>query len=203
MNRKITFIGDSFVKGVGDSEKGGWTRRAASELGQQWEATHRGVGGDNIRSVLNRFPNDVPNAHQTLVVHVGMNDSRTRPSLGGLNEVPKREFSVALLSLHYVARAKRANPMILMGLTPVDQSRTTPYKEDKIYANKEVRAYDRLIRDFARSRKHVFVPLYDQILAAGGPTKFTADGVHPSPEGHALIAQRFLSFFSRLTHDTR
>jgi lysophospholipase L1-like esterase len=190
--RKIIFIGNSFVEGVGDSERGGWTRRVALGLSYEWDAIHRGVGGDNIKGVLNRFPTDVIlNDPKIVVVEVGINDSRVRPSLGNANEVPTNEFSIALETLDNIVKTRNINKLVMIGLTPVNEKMTTPYKEDKIYLNKEILKYNKLIQKFSHSKEHFFVSLYNEFLAAGGPAKLTVDGLHPSSEGHALIAKRF------------
>ena len=192
----IAFIGNSFVEGVGDTTEGGWTRRVTRQLTQNWNSIHKGIGGDNIRAVLNRFQTDALSYNpQIVVVEVGINDSRIRSSLGNLNEVPPWEFSAALVTFNSIVKARNIRYLLLMGLTPVDEARTTPYKEDKIYLNREIRLYDKLLQEFTISKNHVFVPLYDQFAKEGGATKLTVDGVHPSPEGHALIAENFQKIF--------
>lgn len=197
MNRTIMFVGDSFVEGVGDIVQGGWTRRVGHVLAKEgWNSIHKGVGGDNIRSMLNRLPEDlVSNVPYAVVVQVGINDSRVRPSLGNLNEVPMQEFSAALVTLQAIITRKKIARLFVMGLTPVDEKRTRPYKEDKIYLNRHVRRYEHIIGSFCRLKRHFFVPLFDRFVDAGGAAELTLDGLHPSPKGHELIAKLFEASF--------
>jgi lysophospholipase L1-like esterase len=189
MKKRIVFVGNSFVEGVGDDVSGGWTRRLAEELPPSWTAIHTGIGGDNIRSVLNRFSEDVlVHEPDVIVMEVGINDSRLRESLGNLNEVPPKEFVAGLESVNLFARQKRVLSVIIVGLTPVDERRTNPYKEDKAYVNREIRKYDRLLRKFARANKRQYVPIFRRFARSGGGERLTIDGVHPSPDGHKLIA---------------
>jgi lysophospholipase L1-like esterase len=46
----------------------------------------------------------------------------------------------------------------------------------------------------AQTAGATFVPLqaaFDAAAARGGPAHWLADGVHPTPAGHALIAERW------------
>jgi len=199
----LAFVGDSFVEGVGDEQHGGWTRRIVEQLPPGWHTVHKGIGGDNIRAILNRLYDDVlVHDPQVVVVEVGINDSRIRPSFGNLNEVPSREFEVSLDTLGRILEAG-SRKLVLVGLTPVDETRTNPYKEDKIYLNEWIRRYDGLLGEFARSRGAPFVSLYDEFVSRGGPRELTVDGLHPSPAGHTFIAERASGVLSQVLASTK
>ena len=89
MDNHILIIGNSFVEGVGADGKNGW----AQILSTQYKSnmTISGVGGDTIKKILARFPKILDKKHQLVILEVGINDSRYRPSLKS-REVELTEF---------------------------------------------------------------------------------------------------------------
>lgn len=189
--KTIVFIGDSIIEGAGDDEHGGWTRRVATLLPEGWRTVHAGVGGNTIVDILARMESDCLAYDPTLIVlGVGMNDARLLPSRGNANEVPLHEFEAGLDRFVDILERRNKNKDILVGLTPVDEKRTMFYEDDHLYTNRAIRDYDLVLQEFAATNGLPYVPVFDDFITHGGDEKLTADGLHPNPEGHQLIADR-------------
>jgi lysophospholipase L1-like esterase len=182
--KTIVFVGDSITEGAGDDEMGGWTRRLAPKLPAHIRAVHAGVGGDSILLVLQRMQRDVL-AHDPdlIVLAVGINDSHTDSR--GLNWVERGEYERGLDRFADLAGSR---PVVLVGLTPIDDARTTPLAEDTIYTNQASIEYDAILRSFAKRRGFTYIPIAVHFEREGGAAALTTDGLHPTPRGHQLIA---------------
>jgi len=185
--KTIVFIGDSITAGAADHERGGWTRRVAATLPEEWEAVHAGVGGDTILLLLERLEQDaLLYKPDILVVAVGINDSRRYTA--GRYEVTLEAFERGLAE--FAGRMAESNArVVIVGLTPVDEPRTLPIAEDLHYTQIAVRDYDAALQRFAHQHGFAYVPLIPAFELAGGAAQLTADGLHPTPAGHALIAE--------------
>ncbi|MCW5874232.1 MAG: hypothetical protein KIS88_06260 [Anaerolineales bacterium] len=185
--KTIVFIGDSITEGAADHESGGWTRRLAATLPDDWEAVHAGVGGDTIYLILERLEQDaLIYKPDILVLAVGINDSRRYTA--GRYEVTLEDFEHGLAE--FARRvAESGARVIVVGLTPVDEPRTLPIAEDLHYTQIAARDYDAALQRFAEQHGYGYVPLMAAFELAGGAAQLTSDGLHPTPAGHALIAE--------------
>lgn len=182
--KTIVFVGDSITEGAGDDEKGGWTRRLESKLPPHVRAVHAGVGGDSILLILQRAQRDVF-AHdpQLIVLAVGINDSHLDGT--GANWVERGEYE---RGLDRFADLAGELPLVVVGLTPIDDVRTSPIADDAIYTNQASIEYDAILRAFAARRGFVYVPIAEHFAREGGAGQLTTDGLHPTPRGHQIIA---------------
>jgi lysophospholipase L1-like esterase len=182
--KTIVFVGDSITEGAGDDEKGGWTRRLAPRLPAHVRAVHAGVGGDSILLILQRMQRDVlDHDPQLIVLAVGINDSHTNNA--GLNWVERAEYERGLDRFADLAGER---PIILVGLTPIDDARTSPIAEDTFYTDRASVEYDAILRGFAQRRGFTYIPIAEHFQRGGGAAQLTTDGLHPTPRGHQLIA---------------
>lgn len=187
----IVFIGDSITEGAADHERGGWTRRLAATLPDGWEAVHAGVGGDTIFHILARLEQDaLMYQPDILVLAVGINDSRRYTA--GRYEVKLENFERGLAE--FASRmaghaTRKATRILIVGLTPVDEPRTLPIAEDLHYTQIAASDYDAALRRFAAQHGYGYVALMPAFEQAGGAARLTSDGLHPTPAGHALIAE--------------
>ena len=181
---KILVIGNSFVEGVGATDKKGWAFLLKEEAPLH-DFILSGVGGDNILKILNRVSN-VPNIQFDIVIlEVGLNDSRFRPSLQD-NEVPLNSFSEKLMEFHLFFKSKNEKcENIFLGLTHVNEGLTNPYKKDKHYLNDLIEQYDGAVKKVASQigARYFSVPVLADNL------NNLSDGLHPSDTGHALIKE--------------
>jgi lysophospholipase L1-like esterase len=178
--KRILIIGDSFVEGVGGVDSCGWAHEIQRSF-PDFEFVVSGEGGDNTVKLLTRWPKSKFNI---IVVQIGTNDSRFRPSISD-HEITPGRFSSNLSKI--IGKARRRNSaksVLLVGLFFVDEGLTVPYKEDKIYQNDSIKKYDSLIERAASSNSAKFVSL----SSVERNNSLLADGLHPSPDGHAQIA---------------
>jgi lysophospholipase L1-like esterase len=181
---KIEVIGDSFVEGVGDNS-GGWAARLGRMPG--FEVTSFGVGGDNTVDLLQRL-SSLGSGADLILVEIGVNDSRHRPSLGD-SEIPLADFTSNVKKIAHDLLGK-SQRVAFLGLTRVDESRTDPYKDDKHYRNDLIANYDAELIKLAGEGYFEYVPVPN---LADDPT-LIFDGLHPSSQGHMQLLTAVLAF---------
>ncbi len=181
MTSRVLAFGDSFVEGVAATADHGWAQQLGATTSSDW--TISGVGGDTTAKLLARAPDLPPQAYHTVLIEVGLNDSRYRPSLGG-NEVSLQQFrdNLALLIAHFRPSAGRIG---FLGITHVDERFTRPYKDDKYHTNEDAAIYDAALREACAANDVDYVPIPK---LADTPGLLVADGLHPSDDGHRAIA---------------
>jgi lysophospholipase L1-like esterase len=79
------------------------------------------------------------------------------------------------------------NHVMLVGLGRVDEAVTVPYKPDKSYINEDIARYDEVLQSLG-GHSVTYIPIPAFINAETRP-RTLADGLHPSPHGHELIAR--------------
>lgn len=183
---KTLIIGDSFVEGVDAAGKYGWAQQFKDHFVAH-DVVISGIGGDNIEKILKRL-NPYQNRFDCVLLEVGVNDSRYRPSKDG-NEIEMSKFADDLIKFIRYFRTLNSNVFIgILGLTRVDEKQTAPYKEDKYYLNKNIIEYDKLIEDVCKKEKVVHLPV-PTLLDSDG---LLSDGIHPSTKGHKILFQSIL-----------
>lgn len=191
----ITDCGRSREAAPGDS--GGWGNgyvyQLAARLGADladYELTfsNKGISGNRIYDLEKRLESDVVSLKPNLVsILIGINDTWRRYDSGVVS--PTNEFAASYRRiLEKLASAEMEIVLLEPFLLPVPDDRRA-WREDldpKIH----------IIRDLAREFEAIYVPL-DGIFAAASTRRemgfWLPDGVHPSPSGHALIAEAWLS----------
>jgi lysophospholipase L1-like esterase len=188
--KTIVFVGDSITEGAADHEQGGWTRRVAAKLPTDWKVVHAGISGNTILDILARLESDVLSHKPDLIVlAVGINDSRHYPSRGNAKEVALADYAAGL---ERFADATDGHKVVIVGLTPIDDIRTSPIEEDLVYSQQGSFEYDATLREFADKYGFPYIaitPLFDE---GGGAVDLTNDGLHPTPVGHQIIADAVL-----------
>jgi len=194
--KKILITGDSFVEGVGASGSG-WAQQFATEQSSHAKVAVHGVGGQSSADLLTRIDGELAMAPDIVIVNIGTNDSRWRPSLGG-HQVALSDFRRNLETLIARIGQCRAQP-VFVSLTRVDEARTDPYKDDKIYRNAYLEIYAEAIADTVPAHGgHVLaVPA----LATAPGT--LSDGLHPSDHGHSLLLVAIRSGLDAIANNTR
>jgi lysophospholipase L1-like esterase len=149
---------------------------------------NRGVSGNKVPDLEARWEADtIALAPDVLSILIGVNDywhTRTHGYTGTAADY-ERQYG-ALLG----ATRQRLPHVQLVVLEPfvlqtgaVDGTWLVPLEERRAIAAR-----------VAQTAGATFVPLqaaFDAAAARGGPAHWLADGVHPTPAGHALIAERW------------
>lgn len=180
-----TYLGDGYVGMVAASFAARYPQRQVQFL-------NRGVSGDRVRDLHARWEKDCLALQPDWVsILIGINDTWRRYDRHDPTSVEAFTAAYRALLEATIARGIRVilcEPFLL----PVS-AKQRAWREDldpKIGA----------IRQLAQEYRAWFLPL-DELFAQAAtrrkPTFWMPDGVHPSPAGHALIAQAWLETFRR------
>ncbi len=149
---------------------------------------NRGISGNRVSDLKDRWQEDCIDIQpNVLSILVGMNDTWRRYDSGMSRSV--EEFKDIYRSILETAREKTSAKIMIMEpfLLPM-QPGQKEWRED---LNPKIMA----VRELAVEFGVPYVPLDGLFAAASARAPFdrwTVDGVHPSPAGHALIAKAWL-----------
>jgi acyl-CoA thioesterase I len=160
--RGVVFLGDSITSGDGVAPDVTFPHRLGVALGVPvWNA---GISGDTATGALRRLDADVlVHRPRVVVVELGVND-----------EVDyHRPAPETLATLRQIARRlRKSGAAVVLVYTPFGDFDREVYRQG--------------LRDIARrERARLVEDFYDGIVPA-----LTVDGIHPTAEGHALLARR-------------
>jgi acyl-CoA thioesterase I len=183
-DRRVCFIGDSYVAGVGDPEHRGWVGRVVAEShrdGRPVTAYNLGVRMDTSEDVRRRLPVEtgvrwVVGCDNRMVVSFGVNDATEVD--GAVRVAPER--SVANLRGIAEDAAAQGVPLLVVGPPPVADS-------DQ---NDRIEALDERFAEEVFPYVSVFGALHlerDWMRAV-----VLGDGAHPGAAGYDLLAELVL-----------
>lgn len=204
----ILFQGDSITDCGRNREDGGdlgrgYTMMLAGMLqylypDKQIACINRGIGGDRVVDLQRRWETDCLSLKPTLLsIYVGINDAASRYSRNDPTSV--EQFEHGYRELLTAAKEKLSARIVLIEpfVLPVSDDRAT-WRED---LDPKIHAVRKLAREFGAA----YVPLdglFAQAAARAPMAYWAADGVHPSPAGHALIADAWLEAVNRSSSET-
>lgn len=186
---KILAFGDSLTAGYGLNQGEGFTdqlQAALRKMGRDVTVINGGVSGDTSAGGLSRIDWALADRPQVVIVELGANDmlrgidpANTRANLDGI-----------------VTKAKATGAKILL----------CGMKAQRNLGPEYVRKFDAIYPDIAQKQN---VPLYpffmDGIVNPDGSANaalLQGDGMHPTPEGAALIVKKLLPVLLPLLSDT-
>ena len=186
----------------------GYPLLVASQLGAQepgrYEFLNRGISGNRVVDLDARIKRDCINLRPDVIsILIGVND--VWHELGEHNGVDAPKFRrVYEGMLQEITHALPGVKLIL--LEPyVLQGPATLENWDTF--RQEVDLRREVVRDLAKSyweKQDLYIPcidtqkLFDEAAARSCPGVWSADGVHPTPAGHWLLAQEWLRCFKEL-----
>ncbi len=196
--QKIVFIGDSITaaerQGASAPYGSGYVSMIRNFLLARYPELHlnvinKGVGGDTVRNLDQRWEQDVVTEHpKWLSVCIGINDV-WRHFAGNTQEaVPVAEYEATLRRLLKRAQDATGAKLIL----------AEPYMIEKDQANLMRRlmvVYGQIVDSIASDFNAKLVrtlAAFDTALTTTQPTDWADDHIHPNLPGHALIALAFL-----------
>lgn len=201
-NDHVLFFGDSITdcgrnRDAAPGDFQGWGNGYVHQLAARLSAdladtdltfSNRGIGGNRVYDLESRLQSDVlAQSPDVVSILIGINDVWRRFDSGVVSET--KEFAASYRRILEKLSAAQIE-IILMEpfLLPVPADRRA-WRGD---LNEKIDA----IRDLAREFETTLVPL-DGIFAAASTRRdsefWLPDGVHPTPAGHALIAEAWLS----------
>ncbi len=149
---------------------------------------NRGIAGDRAVNLRARWQTDCLELRPTWVsILIGINDTWRRYDSNDATQTQVYEEAYRALlesviaNLH--ARLILCEPFVL------------PVLEDRMTWREDLDPKIAVVRKLAREYQAILLPsdgIFAQASAQREPAFWAADGVHPSPAGHALLAQSWL-----------
>ena len=162
------------------------------------EFINKGVSGDRIVDLYARIKDDIINLKPDIMsILIGVNDVWHELSVQNGVEAQKFEMIYSML----IEEVKEALPDIkIIMLEPfVLKGPATEENWDEFYSETKLRAQS--VKEVAVEYGLSFVSLQDKFNEATNDTETTywlADGVHPTPAGHNLIAKALSDEFEKI-----
>lgn len=197
---KILFQGDSITDcGRGNGLGQGYPLLISARLGLDMPGQHEflnfGISGNRVVDVYARIKKDGWNhSPDVFSILIGIND--VWHELGGQNGVEADRFYTVLKMLADDTIARF--PDIRMIFMEPFTLNTGVTAENWDYFRDETALRARAVKQVAGETGSLFLPLqadFDAACAAADASYWLRDGVHPTPAGHQLIADRWLALF--------
>jgi lysophospholipase L1-like esterase len=205
---KIFIFGDSIAYGAWDPE-GGWVER----LRRWFFSTTRGdynlgtflynlsIVGETTTDLLKRFTLEFEaRQHGDIILFAaGINDAQL---VNGRQVTTPAEVGANVQAL--IQRARACGSLLgWVGLTPVDEARTTPlpWMPDRAYRNATIAAFDTAIQQTAADEAIPYIDLFHAWTADRAYPQLLLDGIHPNAAGHERICARVKAFLMERTDD--
>jgi lysophospholipase L1-like esterase len=204
---RILVFGDSIVYGAWDREKeGGWVHRLRKFLDEKhfiepdfdYAVYNLGVSGNTIGELLERFEFETKgrveeDEEMIIIFQIGINDSQFVISQNGLR-TSSEKFRENVEKLINQAQ-KFTSKIVFVGLTPVDESKTTPipWNPDKIYKNENIKMKNEIIKSVCRKNNIYFIEIFEKWIKSDYK-KLIEDGLHPNSAGHKKIFEAVKDF---------
>ena len=205
--KKVLFQGDSITDMMRSRENDkflgiGYPVLVSAQLGAEYpgeyEFLNRGVRGDRIVDLYARIKRDIINLKPDIISFlIGVND--VWHEIGGGNGVDAARYE-KVYRMMIEDTLERLPDTKFMILEPfVLKAAATEEKWDEFKSEVALRAA--AAKRVAEDYNLVFVPLQEKFDAAAEKTNdasyWLADGVHPTPAGHGLIAEAWLEAFEK------
>jgi lysophospholipase L1-like esterase len=199
-NDLILFYGDSVTdcgrkRDKSDDLGAGYALMTAGWLAAQYphlnlQFLNRGIGGDRTSNLLRRSDTDLVQLKPTVVsIFIGINNTWRRYD-------DNDATSVELFTREYDTLLKRISNELKAKIVLMDPF-VLPFPEDRKAWREDLDPKIEAIHKLAKTYNAMLVPI-DKIMndacTLQSPAYWTADGVHPTPAGHALIAQTWIKY---------
>ena len=209
---QILCFGDSIIAGFWDS-RGGWVSRLRQNFDQKtleyqfvdektgiwqgndfyYEVYNLGIAGDTTEDLLKRFNSDAEarrgeGEELIFIFAIGANDAQWLVAEKRLKVTPA-QFEANIVKLMAKARSyPETKEIFFVGLTVMDENKLNPvpWAPEIALINKNVKAYDQIIKKVCQKQGVEFVEIWDEFEKLGKKA-LSKDGGHPSDLGHELI----------------
>lgn len=194
----MLFIGDSITEWgrFEDQENMGqnYVRMIRDHLAIQGldtfpEIINRGIGGNRITNLVERWQEDVIDHDPDLVsISIGVNDVWRQVDGSEIDQVFPDQYEELYIDLIERTQAELDADIILMQPTIIEE-------EIDSLGNQKLKVYVNVVNRLAKKYDLVVVPTHQVFLDyinRGGPLPLTIDGVHMTSTGNALMAKTWL-----------
>jgi lysophospholipase L1-like esterase len=212
MSAHVLIFGDSITEGYWDSQ-GGWADRLKRQsyqydlengkIGDGNSVINLGISADTAERILARIESDslarkADQGDAIFIVAVGVNDSAAEGKSTDYRFTPD-QYRENLLKIIAIIK-KWTNDIILVGLTPVDESLTNAIYGDVWQTNERVAMFDAVMREVAQQEGARFVDILKGMSEHNYKSMLT-DGLHPNDLGHEWIAGQVKPVLEELLND--
>jgi acyl-CoA thioesterase I len=178
----ILFFGDSLTAGYGLSTEEAFPALLEKELNKtdkKVKVVNAGLSGETSAGGLSRIDWILRQPVDIFVLELGAND--------GLRGLPIEQTRLNLQSIINKVKAKNPNCKIVLAGMMVPPNMGKQYTDD----------FKNIYPDLARKNNATLIPfILDGV--AGIEKLNQADGIHPTPEGHKIIAANLKKVFEKL-----
>lgn len=179
---RVCVFGDSITWGANDFERGGWVERLKAHYLKErdFDFYNLGISGDTSTDLLDRFEREAPAREPDCILFaIGVNDAQYEKTVNRPRTTIE-QFETNVRKLIQKAN-KFSDKLALIGLTPVDETKTMPipWSPDKFYDNARVKEYDAIVKSIAEKENVLFIPVFHTLDA-----NTCDDGLHPDADGH-------------------
>lgn len=167
---RVVFLGDSLTAGLGVAAREAYPAVIETRLresGLEFDVVNAGVSGDTSAGALRRLEWSLQGDPRVLVLAIGAND--------GLRGLPAAELRQNLASI--IEGAERRHVAVLLAGMEAPPNFGVAY----------TREFRTVYRELAKTYRLRFIPFFLDGVA-GHPALNQADGIHPNPQGHRMIA---------------
>ena len=205
---KIFIFGDSIAYGAWDPE-GGWVERLRRWLFATTRSDYNlgtflynlSIVGETTTDLRRRFtPEFEARQHGDIILFAtGINDTQL---VHGRPIATPAEVGANVRALMQRARAW-ASLVGWVGLTPVDEARTTPlaWMPNRAYRNAIIAEVDAAIKEIAAEEVIPYMELFHTWTADRAYPQLLLDGIHPNAAGHERICARVQAFLLESIND--
>lgn len=171
--RTILFYGDSLTAGYGLSPEEAFPALIDQKLkkqGKNWKVINGGLSGETSAGGLARIDWMLRQPVDIFILELGGND--------GLRGLPLEQTKSNLQGIIDKVKAKNPNVKIIVAGMMVPPNMGPEYSEQ----------FKSVYPDLAKKNKATLIPFL--LEGVGGIEKLNlADGIHPNPEGHKMVAE--------------
>lgn len=197
-DKRILFIGDSITEwgrfedeeNIGDNYVRMIRDYFAVHTPDQFpEIINRGIGGNRITDLANRWQEDVI-THQPdlLSISIGVNDVWRQLDNPDMEQVYPDQYEEIYRTLIEKTQAETNAKIVLMEPTVIEEDVNSE-------GNQKLKPYVEIVNKIAQEYGLTVVPTYQAFidyLTSERPLPLTTDGVHMSSTGNALMAKTWI-----------
>jgi lysophospholipase L1-like esterase len=159
--------------------------------------------GDTTVDLLKQFTPELearqPEPEDLIVFAAGINDAQF---VHGRPIATPADVCANVRAL--IQRARACAPLVCwVGLTPVDDARTTPipWMPERAYRNATIAVFDAAIKQTAAAEAIPYIDLFTAWTADRAYEHLLLDGIHPNAAGHEQICARIKEFLVKRNND--
>ncbi len=200
----ILCFGDSITYGAGEMPAKGWVGRLKDyfEKKDQYNAVYNlGFRGHTTKDLLIRFDTELktrarirrPTDHFTIIVAIGMNDSRIW--FNGKEETTLPKFKSNINKLIKIAK-KYSKDIVFLSLTPVNDELAKEFDGESAFSNERIQKYNSTLQESCKTSNISFLDLFKP-MKKENYHKLLKDGLHPNSKGYDSMYQKIKNFLQK------